>query len=168
MARAPRIPLDPRIAVGSDVILDGAGMAKVVHIEPEPGRVDLAMADGSRRSLFANLERVRLPIDADAARIALAALQAPESSTMTGDDRFARIGEFQRTEPKTVALCHAELMRLYGTPPPLSFSERVLVARLERLVLGELAWVLGAPFDELVARVRPGAVAAQMGDGAGV
>lgn len=157
------MPLDRSLAVGDDVILDGIGPARITHIEE--ARVDLAMADGTKRSLFAHLDRVRRPVTADVARDALAELQDAPRSWLTGKDRFERIGEFQRTEPKTRRLCHDELLRMYGTPPPLTFSERNLVARLERVVLGELALALGRSFDELVAQMRPADVAAQMRGG---
>ncbi len=154
------MPLDPSLAVGDDVVLEGIGLAKITHIEA--AKIDVAMADGTKRSVFSRLERVRRPIAPEVAREALAELEDPRRSWMNGKRRFERIGDFARTEPKTRQLCHDELLRLYGTSEPLTFSERSLVARLEGVVLGELALVLGRAYDELVAQVRPAAVAAQL------
>lgn len=154
------MPLDPSLAVGDDVVLDGIGLARITHIED--AHVDVAMADGTKRSLFARLERVRRPITADVAREAIVELRDSPRSSVTGKGRFDRIGEFQRTEPKTRQLCQDELVRMYGTPPPLSFSERNFVTRLERVVLGELALALGCSFEEIVAQTRPDEVAAQL------
>lgn len=154
------MPLDPSLVVGDDVVLDGIGLARITHIEA--ARVDLVMPDGMKRSLFAQLERVRRPVTAEVARDALTELQDPPRSWMTGKRRFERVGELARTVAKNRRHCHDELLRLYGTPPPLTFSERDLVRRLERVVLGELALALGSSFDEIVAHVRPAAVAAEL------
>ena len=147
-----RTPLDPRIIVGATVVLEGIGLGRVTAVDER--HVDVAMDDGSRRGVFGSFDRLRLPIAAELAPAAIDRLQ----------ERLARIGEFTRTEPKTWALCVDELVRLYGTPPPLSFSERGLVSRLERAVVGELAFATQCPLQDLVQRVRPAALAAQLGD----
>ncbi len=157
-----RTPLDPRITMGATVVLEGIGLGRVTAIDER--HVDVAMDDGSRRGVFGSFDRLRLPIAAELAPATIDRLQQPPPSPLSGDDRLARIGEFTRTEPKTWTLCVDELVRLYGTSPPLSFSERGLVTRLERAVVGELAFATQCALQDLVQRVRPAALAAQLGD----